>query len=280
MTHLAPTRAPDVTPDDGAFAALLTKISRERDFACASYKDQCLRRRIAVRLRARGIASFGAYAALLDADASEYEKLLDALTINVTKLFRNWTTYAALQRSLIPTLWNLPDRTLNVWSAGCASGEEPYSLATLFRHHARSVGDADGASRVQILGTDIDRRSLAAASRGVYGEPAFGDTPPNLRAGYFSPGWPASVDPEVRAMVRFRKHDLIREPAPGRQHLITCRNVIIYFDRPTQEMLFERFYDALVPGGYLVLGKVETLLGDWRVRFSPVDARERIYQRA
>lgn len=259
---------------------MLDKISRERDFACASYKDQCLRRRVAVRLRARGVASYAAYAALLDSDTQEYDKLLDALTINVTKLFRNWSTYASLQQLVIPALWDRPEPTLKVWSAGCSSGEEAYSLATLFRHHAVAVGEAARMSRVQVLGTDIDRRSLAAAARGVYAEAAFGDTPPGLRASYFSAGWPASVDPAVRGLVRFLKHDLIREPAPAKQHLIACRNVIIYFDRATQEMLFERFHAALIPGGYLVLGKVETLLGDWRVRFSPVDPRERIYQRA
>jgi chemotaxis methyl-accepting protein methylase len=280
VTHVAPTLPAGLIPDDEpGFAALLAKITRERGFACASYKDKCLRRRIAVRLRNRGLAGYREYAALLDTDAAEYDKLLDTLTINVTRLFRNWSTYAALQRAIIPAIWERPDRTINVWSAGCASGEEAYSLAVLFRHHARSLDTPERPSRVRVLGTDIDRASLRSAAIGAYAEAAFVDAPTALRASHFSAGWPATVDDEVRALVRFERHDVIRDPAPPGQHLIACRNVIIYFDRPTQEALFERFHAALVPGGYLVLGKVETLMGDWRARFSPVDARERIYQR-
>ena len=129
------------------------------------------------------------------------------------------------------------------------------------------------------MGTDIDRESLLRAGRGTFVDAAFADTPAELRARYFSAQAPHAVDPAVRAMVRFERRDLINDPAPGGQHLIACRNVLIYFDRETQEQLFRRFHDALVPGGYLVLGKVETLLGPTRSLFDPVDARERIFQR-
>jgi chemotaxis protein methyltransferase CheR len=269
-----------VTGVDAAFEALLAKIARERHFQCSSYKERCLRRRIAVRLRARNVSTYEDYAALLDTDAREYDKLLDALTINVTKLFRNWEVYAALQQHVVPALWSLSAPTINVWSAGCASGEEPYSLAILFHRHAVTAGEEAEASRVRVLGTDIDRESLVAAERATYAEPAFADTPVGLRQTYFSPGTPATLDPRVRGLVRFATHDLIRQPAPTGQHLITCRNVVIYFDRRTQEQLFQRFHAALAPGGFLVLGKVETLLGETRGLFTPVDARERIFQRA
>jgi chemotaxis methyl-accepting protein methylase len=265
---------------DQAFADLLAKIARDRQFQCRSYKEKCLRRRIAVRLRARGVATYGEYADLLDRDAREYDKLLDALTINVTKLFRNWETYAAIQRLVVPTLWTLPAPALHVWSAGCASGEEAYSLAILFHRHATAAGQASSVSRVRVLGTDIDRESLLAADRASYGEAAFADTPAEIRDRYFSPGLPAQLDPSVRSLVRFARQDLIRTAPPPGQHLIACRNVIIYFDRETQEELFQRFHAALVPRGFLVLGKVETLLGEARNRFIPVDARERIFQRA
>jgi chemotaxis protein methyltransferase CheR len=267
-------------PDDADLTALLDKISREAAFACASYKPKYVRRRLAVRMRARGVATYADYAALLDAESPEFEKLLDALTINVTKLCRNWATYAAIQGTVIPSLWARPDHLLNVWSAGSASGEEAYSLGVLFHRYLRSIGEVGRASRIRILGTDIDRDSLTLAERGTYGAAAFTETPPELRTSYFSVGLPATVAAEVRSLVRFRRHDIIRDDAPTGQHLITCRNVIIYFDRPTQELLFERFHTALAPGGFLVLGKVETLLGDWRSRFTAVDARERIFQRA
>ena len=265
---------------DAEFTALTEKISRERGFGCASYKEKCLRRRIAVRMRATGVHTFGQYAGVLDRDAREYERLLDALTINVTKLFRNWETYEAIGRTVIPLLWARADNEIVVWSAGCSSGEEPYSLAVLFHQHAEAVGELHRLSRVRIIGTDIDRESLAAAERGVYPETAFPDTPPAIRARYFSDSLPAKVDPAIRALVTFQRRDLLNESPPSHAvHLVTCRNVIIYFDRVTQERLFAGFRDLIIPDGYLVLGKVETLLGDALTMFASIKGRERIFRR-
>jgi len=261
------------------FQALLAKITDERAFGCAHYKDTCLRRRISSRLRARGLDTYAAYARLLDADAREYDTLINALTINVTRLFRDWPTYAAVARHVVPALWARQSFPIRVWSAGCASGDEAYSLAILFHRHATRLGQVGRASRVQVLGTDIDRESLTEAVRGAYREPAFADTPLALRSAYFSRGAPFAVEPAIRAMARFRRHDLLTEPLPDGQHLICCRNVIIYFARAAQADLFPRLHAAIAPGGYLVLGKVETLLGSVRSLFAPVDARARVFRR-
>ena len=271
----------DAELDAAGFQELTEKITRDRGFGCASYKEKCLRRRIAVRMRARGTHTFADYARLLDHDKTEYDRLLDALTINVTKLFRNWETYDAVARLVVPALWQRPEPRLRAWSAGCSSGEEPYSVATLFYRHAESLGvEARADARVEVLGSDIDRVSLTAAARACYDEAAFADTPAELRERYFTPGYPASPIPPVKKLVRLERRDLLKEAPPaGGLHLVTCRNVIIYFDRATQEALFERFHDALIPGGYLVLGKVETLLGRARTLFAPVDARERIFRK-
>jgi chemotaxis protein methyltransferase CheR len=265
--------------DEGEFSELLSKIARERQFHCQHYKEKCLRRRIGVRLRARGLHSYSDYARLLDGDAREYEKLLDTLTINVTKLFRNWETWDAIAREVIPSIWGQGTKDLHIWSAGCSSGEEAYSLGVLFHRHASTVREAHRLNRVDILGTDIDRESLLAAARGSFDDVAFTDTPAELRATYFSATVPATVRPDVKGLVRFERRDLIHGDAPKGLNLIACRNVIIYFDRATQEGLFVRFHEALEPGGYLVLGKVETLLGATRSLFEPVDARERIFRR-
>ncbi len=204
----------------------------------------------------------------------------DALTINVTKLFRNWETYTVLREQIVPALWALPDREIKVWSAGCSSGEEPYSLAALFHEHAdRSGKPAMAERRVHVLGSDIDARSLEAAARGTFEESDFSETPSDLRRRYFAPHAPFTIAPEVRRMVRFERRDLLAEAPPhGPHHLICCRNVLIYFDRETQERLFQKFRDALAPTGFLVLGKVETLLGAARTRFAAVDGRERIFR--
>ena len=265
---------------DPEFAALTAKIARERGFGCAAYKEKCLRRRIAVRMRARGVHTYADYARVLDADTHEYDRLIDALTINVTKLFRNWETWAAIGRVVIPELWARRDQRIGVWSAGCSSGEEPYSLAVMFHAHAERMRELHRLTRVAIVGSDIDRDSLAAAERATFDEAAFADTPPELRARYFGRTPPFTLAPEIRALVALERRDLLAHAAPGGpQNLIVCRNVLIYFDRAMQEALFERFFHALVPGGFLVLGKVETLLGAARSLFVPVDARERIFRR-
>ena len=270
----------DAVLDTTGFEALTAKIARDRGFACAAYKEKCLRRRIAVRMRAKGVHTYADYARILDMDALEYDRLIDALTINVTKLFRNWDTWAAMERAIIPALWARRDDRVRVWSAGCSSGEEPYSLAVLFHRHAERERELHRLSRVAIVGTDIDRESLAAAQRATFAEGAFGDTPADVRRRYFGATAPHDVLPEVRAMVSLERRDLLSDPPPGpQQHLIVCRNVLIYFDRATQEQLFERFHDALAPGGFLVLGKVETLLGNARTLFVPVEGRERIFRR-
>ncbi len=270
----------ELQEDPAGFARLTAKIATERGFGCAGYKEKCLRRRIAVRMRARGVHTFDEYARSLDGDAVEYEKLLDALTINVTKLFRNWEVYDAVSRLVVPPLWALGAPELRVWSAGCSSGEEPYSLACLFHRHAVAARDEARLDSLRVLGTDIDRGSLLQAERGTFDERAFADTPPELRGRYFAADPPHAIVPEVRRLVKFARRDLLSEgPPAGLHHLVVCRNVVIYFDRETQEALFERFHDALAPGGFLLLGKVETLLGRARSMFAPVEARERIFRR-
>ena len=266
--------------DDAGFRALTAKIAAERGFGCANYKDGCLRRRIAVRMRARGAPDFSAYRALLDHDPAEYDLLLDALTINVTKLYRDAEVWGTVAKLVLPTLWAVGTPKLEIWSAGCASGEELYTLAALVHHHAERTASLERLRRVHILGSDIDRASLDAARRGSYPTEAFAEMPVELRTRYFSATSPHLAAPELRALVEVERRDLLSEPAPVTAlQLITCRNVVIYFDRPSQEPLIRRFHDALAPGGFLVLGKVETLMGASRALFEAVDHRNRIFRR-
>jgi chemotaxis methyl-accepting protein methylase len=268
-----------VEPPDG-FSALLDKITRDRGCRCASYKASCLRRRVGVRMRARGVHTFEDYAALLDTDAQEYDRLLDALTINVTRLFRNIEVYEAMRRDVVAPLWESDRPRIRVWSAGCASGEEPYSVAALFALHAAEAGKSAQLSRVDVLGTDIYRRSLEAAERGEIEEQDFDETPPDWRSRFFQKEPPFRIDPAVKRLVRFQRHDMLAEAPPRPlNEMIICRNAVIYFDRESQDRLFDSFHACLAPGGFLVLGKVETLLGRARRLFRPLNGRERIFQR-
>ncbi len=263
--------------------ALTAKIARDRGFGAMSYKNGCLRRRIAVRMRAVGVDSYESYSGVLDHDPFEYDKLIDALTINVTKLFRNAETWEEVARAVFPSLWAQSSALIHCWVAGCSSGEEAYTLAAMWHRFVTAKGETAGLSRIRITASDIDASSLAAAAAGVYAPEAFTEVPKAVRDRYFTPAsnGGATVVNDLRSMIRFERRDLLQEAPPrGPIHLITCRNVVIYFDRESQEALMRRFHDALSPNGYLVLGKVETLLGPSRSLFGVVDQRQRIFQRA
>jgi len=260
--------------------ALKRQVELDSGLRCDGYKEKCLRRRIAVRMRARGVHRYRDYAELLREDPAEYQRLLAAIVINVSKFFRNPEVWAALRERVLGELLALDARPVRIWSAGTAGGEEAYSVAIML---LEALGGAASARRVSrrfaILGTDIDDESLEIARRGEYGELALSDTEEGLRRRWFEPGTRYRLRPEPRGLVEFRVLDLMKDPFPQGQHLILCRNVIIYFERAVQEELFVRFRDALVPGGYLVLGKVETLVGPAASAFRQVAPRERIYQR-
>jgi chemotaxis methyl-accepting protein methylase len=263
---------------DPDLAQLVTKIARERRVGLDAYKESCLKRRVAVRMRACRVNSYDDYAALLDRDEAEYEKLLNALTINVTKFFRNKDTWEAIARNALAALRRARGAEFRCWSAGCASGEEPYTLAILLAEAASERALSLDSARIDA--TDLDASSLERARRGVYGESAFDEMPRDLRLRYFEGSEARQIKTEIRRLVEFRRHDITSDPAPAPPYdLILCRNVLIYFDRTSQDRLLSRFVDVLKPGGFLVLGRAETLLGRLRDALQLVDTRERIYRR-
>lgn len=268
----------DLSEQDAAeLRALKQQIQASVGFFCEGYKERCLRRRIAVRMRARAVHTYAEYGSLLRADASEYERLVDTLTINVSKFYRNPEVWEMLSRRILPELCALPDPVIRIWSAGTASGEEAYSASIMVQEYARQHGL--DPSRFEIFGTDIDRDSLAYAARAEYTDFAMTDIDPELSARWFEHDGLHRLRPEARRNVRFATLDLIRDPFPAGQHLIFCRNVIIYFERDIQEELFARFHEALVPGGILVLGKVEALFGSPAGLFQSLANRQRIFRR-
>ena len=263
--------------DDRAYAALFAKIERERGFRGGLYRQKCLRRRVAVRMRARGVSEVKEYSSLLDQDPHEYERLIRVLTINVSKFFRNPETWDVIRAEVLPDLLRCREPLL-MWSAGSAAGEEAYSLAILVWEWlaARGLEDRNG---IRVVGTDIDASSLEAARRAVYPEVALSETPERIRRRWFTAGEDWRLKEPVRSFVDFRELDILVSRPEFNADLILCRNLLIYLDRPAQEEVFGTFVEMLRPGGYLVLGRVEMLAAAVRSCFEAVNARERVYRK-
>ncbi len=269
--------------DDPGFVALARRLEEAVGLDLAAYKARCLRRRIAVRMRAHGVHTYAQYLEVLDGMPGELEKLLDTLTINVTKFFRNGETWSWLAERVLPDLLCATEGRLRIWSAGCSSGEEAYTLAMLVARVLRELGREAWLERLRIDATDIDRLCLERARQARYPAAAFSECEASLVEPWRRSVGPDEYEivPELRARVRVARCDLTADPPPHPPYeMVVCRNVIIYFDRPTQERLMLAFHAALAPGGYLVLGRVETLFGPARQQFELVEPRERIYRKA
>jgi chemotaxis protein methyltransferase CheR len=261
---------------DDDFAAIREVLRERRRFDLGSYKDNCIRRRIARRIRSLGIDGARAYLELLRGDAGEIDFLLAALTIHVSQFFRNPDTFAALEKKVLPEILRRhrgDGRHVRLWSVGCASGEEPYSLALLLAEMAPDVP-------VSILGTDLSPNILEKARAGIYDPLRLTKVPPAVQSRYFTPeGNGFRLRDDIRSRVKFQRQDILAENTFPAADLILCRNVLIYFSREQQEEILLRFAAVLREGGWLVLGKAETLLGEARALFTSEYPAERIYCR-
>lgn len=261
----------------GAYAPLLAKIEEEAGFRGSRYRQRSLRRRLAIRMRARGAETPGEYAGLLDRDPDEYRYLLRVLTINVSRFFRNPGTWEAVRREVLPAaLRGRPDVTF--WSAATGRGEEAYTAAILLREHLEGEGRRWWPG-LRVVGTDIDEESLAAARRAVYPAEALEEVPPGLRRRWFEGGPPHRVAAPLPSLVEFAVLDLLESPPDFVPGVVFLRNLLIYLERDAQREVFDRCASVLGPGGFLVLGKVETIRPGDRERFAVVNGPERIYRK-
>ncbi|BCR06866.1 chemotaxis protein CheR [Desulfuromonas versatilis] len=263
---------------DEEFAEVRRILLDKLGFDLGMYKDRCIRRRVAKRVRALGLDDAAAYLAVLRSRESEVDALMTALTIHVSQFFRNPATFAALEAEVLPRLFararQQGRRELLLWSVGCSSGEEPYSLALLVSELApRDV-------RVAILGTDLSPAILERAGSGVFDPQRMTELPAALRDKYFTrEGRFFRLDERIRTMVQFRQHNVLTAGDYPSADLILCRNVLIYFSRQEQDRILAGFAAALPADGFLVLGRAESMLGETRQLFSVENPEERIYRR-
>jgi chemotaxis protein methyltransferase CheR len=224
-------------------------------------KEALVRFRLLKRLRALGMESFKEYIDFLEHDSSgkEIRSLIDVMTTNKTNFFREITHFNYLREKILP---DLKGPRLRFWCAGCSSGEEPFSLAIVLREEIADIDKRD----IKILATDISLKMLEKVRQACYSQEMLGDISPLLLQKYFIRVRSESttlcqVKHEIRAMVRIGRLNLIEPwPMKGLFHVIFCRNVMIYFDRQTQQELINRFWEFLHPGGHLFIGHSESLL--------------------
>ncbi len=264
------------TAPDPEFEALLRYIQESRGLDFRGYKRTSLRRRITLRMEAVGVDNFGAYRSHLEAQPSEFDDLLNTVLINVTSFFRDEEAWEVLRTQVIPAIVANAedDRSIRVWSVGCASGEEPYSIAMLF---AEEMGTADFCRRVKIYATDLDEEALKVARLATYSPRDVEGVPAALLEKYFErTNNHYLFERELRKCVIFGRHNIVHDAPISRIDLLLCRNLLIYLEAETQGVVLPRLHYALNREGYLFLGKAETQLARSAL-FRPVEMKHRIF---
>lgn len=217
------------------------------------YKSQQMDRRINSLMQAWGITEYGEYLHVLETDHEKFREFVNKLTINVSEFFRNPERFIELWEKVIPEMLKKYSQ-IKIWSAGCSDGSEPYSISII-------VSELRARDRVKIVATDIDREILAKAKEGIYGANDLRSLPVHLQEKYFEKnGSNFILKDEIKRMVEFRHHNLLHDPYETNVHLIVCRNVVIYFTEEAKNNIYTKFYQSLVPGGYLLVGGTEPIL--------------------
>ncbi len=248
---------------DAEFRDLQTLIRQEAGIHLEPAKRTLLIGRLTRRMRKLGLSSFSDYYdRVCSGDGDEKQQMIDAICTNETHFFRDMRQFEFLRSVALPSLEKRTD-SIRIWSAGCSTGEEPYSIAM-------TVLDTLGwppRRRVDIVGTDLSSKALNAASHGIWPIKKGDDIPPHLLKAFLLRGvgerdGMIAAGPEIRSLIRFSRFNLIRDPRGSQTYdVIFCRNVLIYFDPPTRRRVIERLFEALAPGGYLFLGHAESLIG-------------------
>jgi two-component system CheB/CheR fusion protein len=261
--------------DDDSWASLLNFLHLSRGFDFHGYKPNTLARRIRKRMSALGLEGYGTYQDYLEVHPDEFATLFNTILINVTSFFRDPHSWDVVRTSLIPQILNSkqPADPIRAWSAGCASGEEAYTIAMLL---AEAMGLEEFRARVKIYATDVDEEALNAARHASYSPGQVETVPPHLLERYFERAEGSYIfHKDLRRQIIFGRHDLMSDAPISRIDLLVCRNTLMYFNAETQAKVLSRFHFALNDGGFLFLGRAETMMTHGQT-FVPVDLKRRI----
>lgn len=282
MTRILPveTLTEPFEISDDALTEIGSILETRRNFSMSVYKDKCMKRRIAIRMRSCRCIDPAVYCHLLRQSDDELDLLKKTLTIHVSQFFRNPSMFDKLQTIVLPYLFKKADfekSGLRFRSLGCAGGEEAYSLGIILREY---FAHELIKTPTEIRALDIDAEILQAAVQAEYNEDRLKDLPASIRERYFIPnGARMQLLPDIRKMVTFHELNIMDVNTLEPCHLALCRNTLIYFTRQDQEKILRNIAHILPAGGILVLGKSETLVGDSRTLFTTVCPVERIYRR-
>ena len=226
----------------------LTKIDLD------AYKEKQMKRRIDTLITKNSIQGYENYVKLLKTDAEKFDEFVNYLTINVSNFYRNPEQWALLDKEVFPRLIERFGKNLKIWSAACSTGDEPYSLVMALSRHLP-------LDRIKIYATDIDKQVLAKAKVGLYNDKSVADVPKDMLAKYFTKVGPSyQISEEIKKRVEFHESNLLRDKYPTDNHLIVCRNVLIYFTEEAKEEVFRKFFAALKNGGSLFIGSTEQII--------------------
>jgi two-component system CheB/CheR fusion protein len=266
--------------EDARFENLLVFLQQQRGFDFTGYKRPSLMRRVMRRMQALGLKEFDAYADYLQVHPDEFARLFNTILINVTSFFRDAYAWTYLERAVIPELLaaKAPHEAVRVWSAGCASGQEAYSIAMLL---AEAVGAEAFRDRVKVYATDADEEALTQARLASYSAKEVQDVPPEFLQRYFDPvNTRYLFRSDLRRSVIFGRHDLVADAPISRLDLLVCRNTLMYFNAETQARILQRFHFALNgydgKPGYLFLGRAEMMLAHSHL-FTTKDLKCRVF---
>ena len=273
-----PGQVTELGQDEG-WAGLLGYLATARGFDFSDYKPTTLARRIRKRMQALNIDSYAAYQDHLEVHPDEFTRLFNTILINVTGFFRDPNAWEAVRTQALPRILEskAPDEPVRAWSAGCASGEEAYTIAMLL---AEELGVEEFRERVKIYATDVDEEALNAARHGAYTPRQVESVPPDLLERYFEALDGSYVfRKDLRRNVIFGRHDLLTDAPISRVDLLVCRNTLMYFNSEAQARILTRFHFALTDGGSLFLGRAETLMTHAQA-FLPLDLKRRLSQKS
>ena len=274
----APDEATSSAPppeSDPEWSRLLEYLLTSRGFDFHGYKAASLARRIRKRMESVGVETFGGYQEYLEVHPNEFATLFNTILINVTSFFRDPTAWEVVRTVALPEILaaKAPGESIRAWSVGCASGEEAYTLAMIL---AEELGLDEFRERVKIYATDVDEEALDTARHAAYSDRQVEGIPPELLTKYFE-----KVDglnlfrKDLRRQVIFGRHDLINDAPISRIDLLTCRNTLMYLNGETQARVLSRLHFALNDGGFLLLGRAETLMAHGH-SFVAVDLKRRL----